>query len=98
MTRLLITVPTVWFSHLWCRPSLVLTKHGLFPVGVAITIEDYIFTTKIVVCKGADALALFRWVALLDTGCPQTSIGRDALDPKLSVGGVATACERDCAP
>ena len=79
-------------------PSLALPEHGLCLVGSIITLDNASFTTKIAVRSGANALAPFGCVALLDTGSPQTFIGLDVLDSMLSVGAASVACERKCSP
>ena len=67
-------------------------------VGGIITLENASFTTKIAVHSGANALAPYGCVALLDTGSPHTFIRRDVLDRMLSVGAASVACEGNCAP
>ena len=67
-------------------PSLALPEHGPCLVGGIITLYDASFTTKIAVFSGANALAPFGCVALLDTDSPQTFIRGDVLDNMLSVG------------
>ena len=57
-----------------------------------------LYTTKIAVHSGANAVAPYGCVALLDTGSPQTFIGRDVLDRMLSMEAASVACERNCAP
>ena len=47
-------------------PSLVLPEHGPCLVGSIITLDDASFTTKIAVHSGANALAPYGCVALLD--------------------------------
>ena len=53
-------------------------------------------TTKIAIHSGADAIATYRCVALLDTGSPQTFIRRDVLDRRLLVAAASAVCERPC--
>ena len=79
-------------------PSLALPENGPCLVDGIITLDDASFTTKIAVHSGANALAPYGCVALLDTGSPQTFIIRDVLDSMLSVGVASVACERKCAP
>ena len=74
-------------------PSLALSEHGPCLVGGIITLDDASFTTKIAAHSGANALAPFGCVALLDTCSPRTFIRRDVL-----VGAPSVACERKCAP
>ena len=64
-------------------PSLALPKHGPCLVGGIITLDDTSSTTKTAVHSGANALAPFGCVALLDAGSPQTFIRRDVLDSML---------------
>ena len=79
-------------------PSLALSEHGPCLVDGIITLDDASFTTKIAVHSGANAVARYGCVALLDNGSPQTFIRRDVLDRMLSVGAASVACERNCAP
>ena len=62
------------------------------------TLDDVSFTTKVAINSGGDAIAPYRYVALLDTGSPQTFIRRDVLDRMLLVGAASAACERPCRP
>ena len=64
-------------------PSLALPEHGPCLIGGIITLDDASFTTKIAVHSGANALAPYGWVALPDTGSPQTFIRPDLLDRML---------------
>ena len=77
--------------------SLARSEHSPCLVGDIITLDDASFTTEIAVHRGANALAPFGYVPLLDTGSLQTFTGRGALDITLSVGGASPACERKCA-
>ena len=67
--------------------SLALPEHGPCLVGGIITLEDDSFTTKIAVHSGANALATFGCVVLLDTGSPQSFIRRDVLERACSRWG-----------
>ena len=62
------------------------------------TLDDVLFTTKIAIHSGGDAIAPYRCVVLLDTGSPQTFIRRDVLDRMLLVGAASAACERSFSP
>ena len=75
-------------------PSLLLPEHGPCLVGGVITRDDASFTTKITIHSGANALAPYGCVALLDSGFPQTLIRRDVFDSMLSVGAASVACEQ----
>ena len=77
-------------------PSLTVPEHGPCLVDGIIPLDDAFFTTKIAVHRGANALAPYGCVALLDTGPPHTFIRRDILDRMLSVGAAAVACDRKC--
>ena len=79
-------------------PSLELPEHGPYLVEGIITLDDASFTTKIAAHSGANALAPFGCVTLLDTGSPHTFIRRDVLDRMLSVGVASVACERKRVP
>ena len=79
-------------------PPLALPEHGPCRVGGIITLDDASFTTTITVHGGANALAPYCFVALLDTGSPQTFVKRDVLDRVLSVEAASVACEPRCAP
>ena len=79
-------------------PCLVLPEHGPCLVDGIITLDDASFTTKIAVHSGANAVAPYGCLALLDTGSPQTVIRRDVLDRMLSVGAASVSCEPNCAP
>ena len=76
--------------------SLALPEH--VPCLVDGIINDASFTSKIAVHTGANALAPYGSVTLLDTGSPQTFIRCDVLDRMLSMGTASVACERKCAP
>ena len=79
-------------------PSLALPEHGPCLVDGIITLDYASFTTKIAVHGGANAVAPYDCVALLDTGSPQTFIRPDVLNRMLSAGAASVACERNCAP
>ena len=79
-------------------PSPALPEHGHCLLGRIITLVDASLTTKIAIHSGANALAPYGCVALLDTGSPQSFVRRDVLDRMLSVGAASVACERRCAP
>ena len=78
--------------------SLALPEHGPCLVGGIITLDDASFTTKVAVQSGANALAPYGCVAVLDTGSPQTFVRRDVMDHMLSVEAAFVECERRCAP
>ena len=61
-------------------PSLTRPEHGPCIVGGINTLVDASFITKIAVHSGANALAPYGCVALLDTGFPHTFIKRDVFD------------------
>ena len=67
-------------------PSLALLQQGPCLVVVIFTLADASFTMKISVQRGANALAPYGCVSLLDNGSPQTLIRLDVLDSTLSVG------------
>ena len=79
-------------------PSPALPEHGHCLLGRIITLVDASLTTKIAIHSGANALAPYGCVALLDTGSPQSFVRRDVLDRMLSVGAASVACEPKCAP
>ena len=51
-------------------PSLAIPEHGPCLVYGIITLDDASFTTNIAIRRGANALAPYGCVALLDTGSP----------------------------
>ena len=75
-------------------PSPALPEHGHCLLGRIITLVDASLTTKIAIHSGANALAPYGCVALLDSGFPQTLIRRDVFDSMLSVGAASVACEQ----
>ena len=90
--------PEVWAVAPSVDPSLPLPEHGPCLVGGTITLDDASCTTKVAIHSGAGVLAPFGWVALLDTGSPQTFIRGDVLGRMLSVGAACIACEQKCTP
>ena len=62
------------------------------------TLDDVFFTTDIAIHSGGDAIAPYRYTALLDTGSPQTFIRRDLLGRMTSVRAASSACERPSSP
>ena len=49
-------------------PGLALSEHGPCLVGGTVTLDDVSLTTKTAKHSGGDAIAPYRFVALLDTG------------------------------
>ena len=75
-----------------------LPEHGPCLVGGTVTLDDNSFTTDIAIHSEGDAIAPYRYKALLDNGSPETFIRRDVLDRMLSVGAPSSACERTSSP
>ena len=69
--------------------GLSLSPHGPCLIGGTVALDEVSFTTKIAIHSGGGAIVLYRCVALLDPGSPQTFIRRDVLDRMLLVGAVA---------
>ena len=88
------TAPRSWLPRLESAPP----PRYQNTVPTFLTLDDAFFSTKIAVHSGANAVAPFVCVALLDTGSPQTSIRRDVLDRMLSMGAASVAFERKYAP
>ena len=87
------TAPRSWLPRLESAPP----PRYQNTVPTFLTLDDAFFSTKIAVHSGANAVAPFVCVALLDTGS-QTFIGRGVLDSMASVEVASVACERTCAP
>ena len=83
---------------LWSADTPSLPEHGSGLVGGTITLDDASFTTKITVHSGTTVSTVFRCVALLDTGSPQTFIRRDVWVQMLAGGAAAVNCEQGSAP
>ena len=79
-------------------PGLALSELSPCLVGSTVTLDDVSLTTKTAIHCGGNAIAPYRYVALLDTGSPQTFIRRDVLDRMLLVGAAPAACVRPCSP
>ena len=70
----------------------MLSEHGPCLGGGTVTLDDVLFTTKIPIHIGGDAITPERCVALLDTSSAQSFIRRDESGRMFLVGAVPTAC------